>query len=468
MNNMTESGLRTSKASNTDASGWVNHTETLDDARQLVDQGELKLAAGLCLSVLKEAPTDIRALTLLAEIAVYGERWQFAANLFGQALELAPEDLAVQYKYAVFLFKSGNFISLDNVIECNLKDCPKSHPLYPRFKQLLMQCRGRSALYNYTKDVEQFFPDLAAMKLPITKNNFSVPLSIFDTHLKANQETTKDLVMRTELLKTLEGELDSDLEEVIRNQLAKSFQRTGMYLDALNQTLDPDFQREIYSQYQKHFELGGDRWLGFEAAYEQIKNPGAKHWVTELAKDKRATRGTTLLHYFENSEFPINGKRILHCAPEPELEAWFRAKQKAGLLDYATIDLGSNMETEHVFDLTQIGLDSEQFDLIICHRVLEHIFDDSKAISELRRLLVPGGCLNVSIPQTMALEKTANWWVPDPLFMDHFRQYGPDFDTMLESQGFQVEVDLSLRNMSDDSLRRNRVQPLRMANAFKQ
>ncbi len=50
-------------------------------------------------------------------------------------------------------------------------------------------------------------------------------------------------------------------------------------------------------------------------------------------------------------------------------------------------------------DITKLGFKSGTFDTVICSEVLEHIPDHFKAISEMLRVLKPGGTLAVSVPR---------------------------------------------------------------------
>jgi ubiquinone/menaquinone biosynthesis C-methylase UbiE len=98
-------------------------------------------------------------------------------------------------------------------------------------------------------------------------------------------------------------------------------------------------------------------------------------------------------------------------------------------------------------DITQIEYPSESFDAIICSHVLEHVQDDRRAMSELYRVLKPGGWAVLQVPLSLSLEKT----VEDPSVTspeerhyrygqeDHVRIYGRDYTERLEQAGFQVE-----------------------------
>ena len=90
-------------------------------------------------------------------------------------------------------------------------------------------------------------------------------------------------------------------------------------------------------------------------------------WVTEGGRDKLA------------------GKRILHFAPEKTV-----MRQMRGNPLYETADLHQEGVT-HRLDITRTGLPDASYDVVMAHHVLEHIDDDRQAMSELFRLLRPGG-----------------------------------------------------------------------------
>ncbi len=137
--------------------------------------------------------------------------------------------------------------------------------------------------------------------------------------------------------------------------------------------------------------------------------------------------------------FDPRPKRVLHIAPEPEFETRLRRVKS---LDYLSADLQRPAMVR--MDITEIQFPPDSFDVIICCHVLEHVPDDRKAMSELYRVLRPGGWLLVQVPQPREITHTIedNTVVePDErrrLFgwPTHVRIYGPDLKERLEDAGF--------------------------------
>src|SRR5690606_20172628 len=98
----------------------------------------------------------------------------------------------------------------------------------------------------------------------------------------------------------------------------------------------------------------------------------------------------------------ITRKKELHFEHEQAYNKRFR-KQKN--LDYTTTDLESPLADVKA-DICDLPFKDNEFDVILCNHVLEHIPDDTKAMQELYRILKPNGMAILQIPQDLSREKT--------------------------------------------------------------
>lgn len=84
-------------------------------------------------------------------------------------------------------------------------------------------------------------------------------------------------------------------------------------------------------------------------------------------------------------------------------------------------------------DATKISFAGESFDIVLALDVLEHIKDDSKAISEIRRVLKPGGKTIIFVPTFKIL-----WSVTDELSEHHRRYNLKMLKRLLKKEGFSI------------------------------
>lgn len=153
--------------------------------------------------------------------------------------------------------------------------------------------------------------------------------------------------------------------------------------------------------------------------------------------------------FLENeTEFFSKEYKVLHMAPEQCFLSLFKNQKN---LDYTTADLYSPI-VDVKADILDLPFEDGSFDIVFCNHVLEHIEDDSKAISELYRVMKPGGMGIFQIPQDLNLEKsyedyniiTAEERAKHFGQYDHVRIYGKDYFERLRKGGFTVkEVDYS-------------------------
>jgi predicted SAM-dependent methyltransferase len=138
--------------------------------------------------------------------------------------------------------------------------------------------------------------------------------------------------------------------------------------------------------------------------------------------------------------------KVLHFAPEQAFYKLFRNQQN---IDYTTTDLLSPLADVKA-DICNLPFDDNEYDIIFCNHVLEHIPNDTKAMQELFRVLKPGGMAILQIPQDL---NRATTFSDDTIVdqkerakifgqYDHVRIYGRDYFNKLRSIGFKVvEVD---------------------------
>lgn len=146
----------------------------------------------------------------------------------------------------------------------------------------------------------------------------------------------------------------------------------------------------------------------------------------------------------ESNFFTSNKLDVLHIAPEQCFHALFK---KQSNLNYLTGDLVSPIADMH-FDLHNIPLEDNRFDVVFCNHVMEHVVDAIRCMSELHRVMKPGGWGIMQVPQDHNREIT----LEDPTITspedrekyywqkDHVRLFGQDYPKWLEKAGFRVTV----------------------------
>jgi len=167
--------------------------------------------------------------------------------------------------------------------------------------------------------------------------------------------------------------------------------------------------------------------------------------------------------YMERRTDLLDGraKRLLHLAPEKELERRLRAVRG---LDYLSGDrCGAGVTVR--LDVTALPFGDDSFDVICCSHVLEHVPDDLRAMAELFRVLRPGGWAilqspvsgdaTIESPPDCAPEERVRRFGQS----DHVRRYGKDYADRLAAAGFRVRVDGYARELPRPQCRRFGLDP---------
>jgi len=140
---------------------------------------------------------------------------------------------------------------------------------------------------------------------------------------------------------------------------------------------------------------------------------------------------------------------ILHIAPEPALYKSLSKLKNINYIPAVKYHEGIYYPKDiTLVDITDIHFESEEFDLVICNHVLEHIEDDKLAINEIFRVLKKGGKAILQVPYSNLLKETyedANIKTVEQREkhfgqFDHVRLYGTDYPDKLRHCGFDVDL----------------------------
>lgn len=133
---------------------------------------------------------------------------------------------------------------------------------------------------------------------------------------------------------------------------------------------------------------------------------------------------------------------VLHFAPETSIRELILDHRPRS---YTTADLfapGVDLKE----DIEALSLDDNSFDVVVCLHVLEHV-NDHKAVSELYRVLKPGGVLLAMFPIVEGWDQTFEDPVrttPEERLLyfgqhDHARFFGRDARSRLARPGFIID-----------------------------
>ncbi len=159
------------------------------------------------------------------------------------------------------------------------------------------------------------------------------------------------------------------------------------------------------------------------------------------------------LYLKKETDFFNSNNKILHFAPEQCFHKFFKSFFK----NYTTTDLNSPI-VDIKADICNLPFNDNSFDYILCNHVLEHIYDDEKAMKEIYRVLNKNGIAILQVPIDINNNYTHegrdidNKQDRNKLFgqYDHMRMYGLDYFKKLKNIGFKVKNENYLSNISQD------------------
>jgi SAM-dependent methyltransferase len=138
------------------------------------------------------------------------------------------------------------------------------------------------------------------------------------------------------------------------------------------------------------------------------------------------------------------GVKVLEFSPSKCLKNRLKNETK---IEYVTSDFVGEFEADKHYDITKIDEKAESYSIVICYHILEHIENDSLAMSELYRILKPDGTCFIQTPFKTG-EMYEDLSITDPKERithfgqhDHVRIYSVEaLKGRLETVGFKVEV----------------------------
>ena len=157
----------------------------------------------------------------------------------------------------------------------------------------------------------------------------------------------------------------------------------------------------------------------------------------------------------EKTNFFTQKLKVLHVAPEPCFMKRFEAQHGEG---YITADIESPLAKVKM-DIHHIPFGENEFDVVLCNHVLEHVQDDIKAMNEINRVLKPGGwsILQVPffspVPEITFEDKTITGQREREKAFgqdDHVRKFGKDYTQRIERSGLMAEANGYASTLTDD------------------
>jgi SAM-dependent methyltransferase len=141
----------------------------------------------------------------------------------------------------------------------------------------------------------------------------------------------------------------------------------------------------------------------------------------------------------------LRGKSVLHFAPEKHLSRFVRSAQPGR---YVACDLFPQAPDVQRVDMLEMPFADGSFDAVVANHVLEHVDDDLRALSEIHRVLAPGGIAILQTPYSSRLQRTwqdAGIDAPEARRQaygqeDHVRLFGRDIFERFTSAGLVSEV----------------------------
>jgi SAM-dependent methyltransferase len=161
------------------------------------------------------------------------------------------------------------------------------------------------------------------------------------------------------------------------------------------------------------------------------------------------------LYLKEKTNFFQEKLSVLHIAPEP---CFMNRFEKIHGSKYITADIESPLAKVKM-DIHAIPFEANSFDAVLCNHVLEHVQSDIKAMTEIKRVLKPGGFAIMQVPFFSPVPETTreDLSIIDPRERekafgqdDHVRMFGKDYAKRIEKAGLKAVEDRFVFELSEE------------------
>lgn len=236
---------------------------------------------------------------------------------------------------------------------------------------------------------------------------------------------------------------------MVRLKLLSYHVPAGRIIDASEFILDNNLERNkdeyciLCNHYVSEFLSGGAVMGGIFERSHIIGGGWRKNWQCPECGCVDRVRWVyyVLCNHTDIFERPCN---ILHFAPEAAISQRILEAQPASA--YFPVDIAPGNGICRV-DMTAIPFSDGTFDYVIANHVLEHIIEEEKALSELKRVIKLDGSIILSFPICADRNTYEDRAIVNPEERlkaygqeDHVRLYGRDYLERIKSFGFDVSV----------------------------
>ena len=254
---------------------------------------------------------------------------------------------------------------------------------------------------------------------------------------------------------------DADKVNVWRGKPVKTFEEAGItsdqyYVFLIANTCFPEIRESLqkagFSEYEDYYDISVPLPETESKSGEDKKRPvcsicGGNTFVPYNSERPRrcencgsVERNRTIPALFaENVKMDLSDKKVLHVSPIRSERFFF---ERAGVRSIVTLDVRPQVKADITADLCHMHqVESASFDVVFANCVLNHVYDDDAALSEIQRVLREGGLFITWVTGSggMKTEMAANptGWYGEEAMREYrvgtYRYYGEaDFTRQLQ------------------------------------